>query len=198
MNTESSKAREEIIKLIKKSKGSNIKTGLFQPTAYEHLDFIISEGNFVMPPDIFSGPIVLKSSWNKKISNELIIALMGSFMMYTYINSVDLSKKGMWIPVVLMIVGILYMLKKFFDTTNLFVISNEGLSLYNKVHTPWQNINYLFFKTTGDDEGVNHNYLVAYLKNGNSYAVEISNLSWSKEKLGQVLYLYMKKFNSDK
>lgn len=140
-------------------------------------------------------PIKLKNSWKKKVGNYLVMALASSFLIYGTIKYSGLGQWWQWVILLIIIVGAFSFFVKFFEDKVILEISSSGLLLDNYVFNKWTDIEFLYYKTKYDGDGNNDGtYLIERLKNGYEHELMISDLPWSTEKLGRMLYQCMKRY----
>jgi hypothetical protein len=178
---------------IKNKITSNIKNREIDPwNTEDELGFLVENKVLLQIPSTPSGTIVLKNSWTKK-SEHLIIGLGSLFVLYLALSYFELSE-SYWPWMILFMIAIApiayFFFGDFFARKVVAEISTQSLILEGHVSLPWRGILYLHFKTVHKDRA-HGTYLIVTLKDGREYEIKVSDLSWSKERLGKLLYLYM-------
>ncbi|MEJ1237407.1 hypothetical protein WBG78_04700 [Chryseolinea sp. T2] len=164
----------------------------------DRLEFLI---NSVPDSDTFEleEPILLRNSWRKKAANYLWLALFGCFFIYSMFKyGFNFNSWWSWIILVLVLIATITLFRQFFENKLILEISSEGLTIDDYIFNKWPDIEFLYFKTEYNGEGeFVGTYLVEKLKNEYEHQVLISDLVWSKEELGEMLYRCMRRYQTN-
>lgn len=160
----------------------------------DKLDFLLPVGfsndSFELGEDI-----VLKNSWKKKILNYLLYIILITGIVSWAIVEMDADDRRIWLLVVLFIIITIPYFTKFLESKVILKITDKGLFIGYEIFCKWSDVGYLHFKTKYGPEGeFDGTYLIITLKNNTEEEVLISDLSWSKDKLGMILYQSMRKY----
>ncbi|HEY9046662.1 MAG TPA: hypothetical protein VIN08_12235 [Ohtaekwangia sp.] len=181
---------------IKQQIRENIQAKTVDPwNTSDELNFLVQNISFI-PSQAFSNhPIILKNSWKKK--NEYILpGAVLLFIIYVMIDSPQFLKSyWMWIAISALTLGCIVYFRNSFENKIVLEISKQGLLPEGSAIIPWNEILYLYFKTTKHERSADDMLLVILLRNGYEYEIKINDLEWPQKKLGYILFLYMSEFN---
>jgi hypothetical protein len=180
-----------------KIKDNFIQRDVNRLNSVDKLEFLVDEREKRISQFELSDSTVLKNSWRKKASNNLIGAIGGAVLTYAMLRYFNFDKWWTWAILIITILGTISFVVSLFETKIVLEIATNGLTLDNHVFNKWEDIEYLYYKTVYDGNGqLDGLYLVEKLKNGHEHNIRVDSLPWTKEKLGETLYHYMKKYGT--